>query len=586
MFTRPCQIRSPCEVGECIVRLQGLRSNSASPTDTMIASMQRFSFFGNEKVKKNVFLKIFISPNVLPDVHHPSNWDLYLNRTINDRLGLRYEGEIYEHIKRNLIETNICPYFVNRLMYGRNCTYEQMLNNLLQSLPVGEDRELQFKRSNVYMITKAVNRPAITSALTDDEKNYFRQPQFNEFRRFSYDFILSEMSTGETLEGYINRVDPGKNNLHTVLPVVFQTLFACRSMFLTGVTHNDLHMGNVFIQKLPYNVNINLQFDNGRNNESHNILTSEIPLIYDFDYAYCRQFGDNPKTANNNYGSPHNLIVEIRDMIKILIMLARIYQRVPNAQQMILGWFTNLPLRNPIERTLLETLMREPYPPTSYILSLNNPNIRSMFKNSYEILSSVAQYMNRARLFNTQNPDASFILSVDNFDNMGNALVSNRKSKTFLSAINRETFDRFAYVLQRPEDEVKDMMEIEEESKEDMMEIEEEEESKSPPQLVAPEEKRIQVYIDEQKEKERLHSEMYRFQLKNIGLSRHRVNPNLRKAQEIQRQQQRDVAELQRKAQQAWRLATDLEQKQTDQDLSEQDIYKRKLKSRRMVGRK
>jgi hypothetical protein len=357
-------------------------------------------------------------------------------------------------------------------------------------------------------------------------------------------------------------------------------------MFLTGVTHNDLHMGNVFIQKLPYNVNINLQFDNGRNNESHNILTSEIPLIYDFDYAYCRQFGDNPKTANNNYGSPHNLIVEIRDMIKILIMLARIYQRVPNAQQMILGWFTNLPLRNPIERTLLETLMREPYPPTSYILSLNNPNIRSMFKNSYEILSSVAQYMNRARLFNTQNPDASFILSVDNFDNMGNALVSNRKSKTFLSAINRETFDRFAYVLQRPEDEVKDMMEIEEESKEDMMEIEEEEESKSPPQLVAPEEKRIQVYIDEQKEKERLHSEMYRFQLKNIGLSRHRVNPNLRKAQEIQRQQQRDVAELQRKAQQAWRLATDLEQKQTDQDLSEQDIYKRKLKSRRMVGRK
>ena len=108
-----------CDIKDCIKKIKGLQSNSASPTDSWIVDFKENTYYQSDKIYSG-FLKIFINPESAKKFKYE-----YKNL-----LSLDYELRVYKDIIRPLVDLNICTNFVKYLAGGSNCTY----NNLFEML--------------------------------------------------------------------------------------------------------------------------------------------------------------------------------------------------------------------------------------------------------------------------------------------------------------------------------------------------------------------------------------------------------------------------------------------------------------------
>lgn len=305
---------SPCKISTLISNVHGLESNSASPVDTWIVSLKK-----PYKNTNKLFLKIHLNSKYL-------NTEMKLadNKKFIDlqrkTAGLIYENDVYRKIINPLIKNNICTNFIKNFGSGKECSYEDLLNFLLNNTISDQKKLLTYEecihnlnRSIAFIYEMDKDRPSIND-IEPKISDKISQDLYEKFKNFGFNIIANEV-----LENSITFGEYIFEKIHTpqdFWSILFQLAFACYSMSLSKMNHNDAHVNNIFLKKFDKDEYMLYYI----NDISVIFKTSYKVFIYDFDRSYVESLGINylltDKTCRDT--SQCNKFFENKDIIKIL----------------------------------------------------------------------------------------------------------------------------------------------------------------------------------------------------------------------------------------------------------------------------
>ncbi len=225
-----------CDMTKNIKLLQGtlLPHDSASPSEVIIGKLV------SQNSRIPVAIKFFTKPD-------PSD------ENYNDLLGLEYEVKIYRFILDNIISRNLSPNFVAFLAYGECDQFNVAASNK------GRPSLVNMKDARI-LVTENVGSGA----------------------RFGLSQIFSS------------------HKLHNIWPmlnteerkkIMFQLVYSVAVMQYFEIVNNDMHAGNIFVvdYKRPLELYYNFK------GVVYRIVTQFVLMIFDWDFAYCKHLGKNPK---------------------------------------------------------------------------------------------------------------------------------------------------------------------------------------------------------------------------------------------------------------------------------------------------
>ena len=325
-----------CNIQSDVYRIEGIASNSASPTDSWILYFKN-NVISENKIVTTAFMKIYINPEYYKRVSdnrtNPNyEYDLYA------LYALDYETRVYRDVIKPLIIKNICPNFVKYINSAINCTYK----NLLEFLTDGKLRNnnivinnnqcnKNLNRNISYMYNQLQNRPAVQ----DNLPNYPFKEIYNTSR---FNIILNETINKPYLS--IERWLKTGRNIDSIefWNILFQICYGCYCMSLSRMNHNDLHSQNVYIEDLGKNIEIIYII-----NKVPIIINSRYKVkIYDFDRGFVERLGNNMINEYNcGSVSQCNEFFENKDIIKILCYVNRILHSGSLKQNNLLNLFSN-----------------------------------------------------------------------------------------------------------------------------------------------------------------------------------------------------------------------------------------------------
>jgi hypothetical protein len=316
-----------CAVGPCIFDIHGHASNSTSPTDIWLLHLAKGTTY-NSTPNSRVFLKIWISSDSFKNATQIMTLD---DDTIEDiittSLALDYETKIYRDIIKPLIDQNICPHFIKFMGVGRDCSFDSMVDMLNTSnSSLGEiDNRKALYRNVKCLISGCDNRPSIN---VSDDDPLLKGKEFGQDLSLSMDdtstHIKFNMIANElikpgtvTLNTYMNSEYVFLGNSDTInsklFTVLFQSIAACYAMSLSKMVHNDLHIGNIYVEPFDKK-DVHYLY----NNELFTYETDVIVKLFDFDRSFVTSLGNNPLLTWYCDYSQCNKYIENLDVIKLM----------------------------------------------------------------------------------------------------------------------------------------------------------------------------------------------------------------------------------------------------------------------------
>jgi hypothetical protein len=261
-----------------VERINGLSSNSASPTDTWILKFKPDApIYHRYKKIDDCFFKIFIEPSSIKDPDY---------EYLNELEGLSYERDVYSDVIYPVIKNNVCSNFVKYLS-SRYCTYDNLLDLLNYN---GSNNERKLLRNISCMYENDKGRPSITS-------NLLGRPTSTSFRELAENldyWILCTKNMTNPKFLYDLLIDRSLTT-QSLLELMFQIAISCYVMSLSHTTHNDLHYKNIFVETSSSANTYKYIIGENENDFDEYIITSKYnTYIYDFDRAYVENMGDNP----------------------------------------------------------------------------------------------------------------------------------------------------------------------------------------------------------------------------------------------------------------------------------------------------
>lgn len=310
----------PCQIAKCVKKLEGLPSNSASPTDTMIVHLKDCTNYKGVRIDR-AFMKIWITRPVVeasrPEIE-----------------ALNYEIHMYSRVVKPLIDSGVCPFFVKYIAGSLDCTYDNLFQLYKLAFPPETERskiDRHVDRNLSYMLAMAQNRPAIQDesnlAVIRRAKPLQEEKLLNEKGQalddkfhYRFAFLINEVVAGsETLLSFISKKDYADDE--ELMSVLLQVTYACQSLVLSKCSHMDLHLGNIFVQRLPKSVKTRMIYvhANGALSMIDFMMTCKV-FLYDFDHSYTPFLGPNPLLKENRLRKYNmtNELIENRDIIKVL----------------------------------------------------------------------------------------------------------------------------------------------------------------------------------------------------------------------------------------------------------------------------
>jgi hypothetical protein len=406
---------TPCNISNCVQSIKGLKSKSSSPVETVFLNFKPRTYINNILVD-SAFLKIFVSPNQ-PNITSKSEKNI-LSKTQEDRIALQYEIDIYKKVSK-MVKLNICPHFTLIYESAENCSYDDMTKMLVGV----KTPDLKLSRSLYFMLNHLQNRPDITSSkeIKIDERDMIEGKKL----QFNFSMIESMASAVNLIRAPVNFFF----NERVMLPVLFQVLYTCRALYLNGITHNDLHLGNILLKQIPKTrIRYDLIDDIGVQH-SYFLETDIMVYVYDYDKSYNIEGGPN-KILNLKWLSSigyKNQVIEIRDMLRIILDYFAIIN-VHDINDPKIRWILkSLPKDSKLAEIIYRQLdipegartEKEKYNPMLY--TLYKSVLQPYFFNSFEIIDNVARYMYFKNLIgiNLKNVkvDAVFTLDPKDFKN-------------------------------------------------------------------------------------------------------------------------------------------------------------------------
>ena len=375
-----------CELYQCTESIIGKSSDSTSPSDTWFLNFKPGTTYDGEPLH-TAFMKWWINPDT---VHGASERRLRFSR------GLDYETRV----QRDIIEPlrAVCPHFTRFLAAGKGCSFA----DIRRIMTAGRDDfafvtavERHIIRNLVYMRINAIHRPSVTETgklppmigdeILNEVRNDFYYP-------WTYNVMINEKhppcSHGCTFKVFMDKM--GGDYPDVVWLVIYQVLVACYAMSLSGVTHNDLHFGNVVVEDLGqaevfvYEINGETCFFRSR----------YMARVFDYDRAYVERFGDNPLLVGpmSDTLNQRNEFVPNKDFVKFLQYFRGLIKARPGWDEVrgLLAGGANEPDPGTITNRLVpgEFLMR---------LSQMGGGQRFMGKRDFSKLNTPSQILVKAR---------------------------------------------------------------------------------------------------------------------------------------------------------------------------------------------
>ena len=352
-----------CEMVKCLTgNVVGLSSDSASPTDTWIVEFNDGTTYESEPIKK-AFLKMWVSNETFKKLNKTK--DDTFQELMSKISGLNYEVAVYRDIVKPLIETNICPNFIKFLGVGKDCSFEDVVAMAVGS---GNTRDISSYEDTVFSTgvilandsDNIMKRKKITETYSAVEVKKLESSVPKNIVRdnFTYNIIANEVikpgtvSLSVFLETNVDNAVKSK--------VLFQALAACYAMSCSKMCHNDLHLGNVYVEPLTeandeskllpgWSIKASKKtgetyYYNEKTGESswvhpggkstrmnyiyegdlYTFETSYIAKVFDFDRSYVQRFGNNPMLGPPNEEwvcddySQCNKYIENLDALKLM----------------------------------------------------------------------------------------------------------------------------------------------------------------------------------------------------------------------------------------------------------------------------
>jgi len=311
-----------CKMSQCIESVNGLPSTSASNTDTWIVTFKDGVNYDHIPIKKG-FVKIWLSRDA---VKYKLNKILEKNYTDKGKLnheisehqldigGLNYEAKVYRDIVKGLIESNICPNFIKFLGLGQNCSFEDVRKMLVSSLGDEESKDALF-RSAVSLI-KREKRPSINedaSNYTTDFAEYDEIVENTTFTLLVNEAVRNNSQSDKAVPFTYFRTN--RFNQVERWSLLFQLMAAIYAMSLSGLTHNDLHTDNAWIEPCQEK---DVSYVYG--GETFNFKTKYVVKVFDFDRSYNKRLGENPFLDESlcNEASQCNKYIPNLDAMKVI----------------------------------------------------------------------------------------------------------------------------------------------------------------------------------------------------------------------------------------------------------------------------
>lgn len=315
----------------------GLQSNSASKSDQWMTTIH---------IDDNVF-NLFIKIYVLDD-------SIDSTQTTIDHFpigthGLIYETEVYKQVISIL--QDVCPFFV---YYYGSCTktFQEIIQMIQPHIfNEGESCSRHIIRNlyYLYVIQKSYSsydefdlrfiekycpeRKCIRPTLYENTEDT-SDIQIMIQRLYNIPFRYNVLDSMEkTLHKSISMFEvPSKWTLY------FQIVYTLLVMVLQGLNHNDLHLGNVFIEKLSQPVILTFTITFREQVHTFSFITEYIIRIYDFDLSFSTSIGINKYSQYVN--DTFNEFSTTRDMLYITtnIINSIISNCIINRKSSILIW--------------------------------------------------------------------------------------------------------------------------------------------------------------------------------------------------------------------------------------------------------
>ena len=354
LFKRSCDrlnIENITDINEVVFcaqdkSLTGLASRSASSTDQFLFKFRENTYY-NGKLLLEGFQKVFLT--------FPKN------ETTNTQL---YEYYVLMNVIRPILRFSINPHFVKILGGRTDVPLYNMKKYLSAKTGIAPPQmEQNLLRSTFYMDKGFSERPAITDnrPLSPRElagiQTYRASGEVNNFR---YGFLLTESHDIQSYNSFsdlMNMSDYTTVTLYTVcsckpangtqeyvewLKIIhiclFQILTACYALFLSGTNHNDLHLNNILVQKIPNKVNTYYI-----NNNLYKVESPLHVMLFDFDRSYHVGYRNPLRSVSSNFS-------QYRDCLKVICELFYHITEISDRQNILSILTSDTSIQQRIER--------------------------------------------------------------------------------------------------------------------------------------------------------------------------------------------------------------------------------------------
>lgn len=286
-----------CDIAKHITSIKGIPHHSGSNSEMWLLNFDD---------GKQGFMKWWLANNSMEDG------------------GLKYEMGVYKNIISPILKCKLSPNFVSYISDGDNCSYSD-IEHILETVYPGKDNEekrrLRLMNSIYHMRRNIIAKRA---AITDEKYELSKELDIaNEKKYFmemkKYNFLITQAVPPGTKTLYDFRKDPVSDEEMNI--IIFQALAACYVMSLSKIRHNDLHGGNIFVEKLDKEELVTYIY----NNKVYTFHSQYRVMIYDFDKTYVESMGNNRSIWDIDFycfkHSICNEFIENADSIKLMCII-------------------------------------------------------------------------------------------------------------------------------------------------------------------------------------------------------------------------------------------------------------------------
>lgn len=138
------ELSNVCDMHQCIYKVEGRASDSASPTDTWLCTLKRGTTF-NDKPCSHVFMKIGI------------------NDESKESASLVFECLVYDRLITPMLDGQMCPNFLRSYLLSTECTYADLEKTLIVGVQHLDRAQIatNLHRNLTFMAQRKKDRPAI-----------------------------------------------------------------------------------------------------------------------------------------------------------------------------------------------------------------------------------------------------------------------------------------------------------------------------------------------------------------------------------------------------------------------------------------